>query len=50
MLVYDEDEMTGTKFWIYEKEGFVSGGFCKGKPIRSVSQQAKLDSLKAVSN
>jgi len=50
VLVYDEDEATGTKFWIYDKDGFVSGGCCKGRPIRSVAQQAKLDKSKAAGN
>lgn len=50
VLVYDEDESSGTKFWIYDKEGFVSGGICKGRTIHNASKQAKLDATQAAKN
>ncbi|MGB8352855.1 MAG: hypothetical protein WCD79_03125 [Chthoniobacteraceae bacterium] len=50
VLVYDEDPALGTKFWIYDKEGFVSGGVCKGRTIHNAAKQAKLDSVQAVKN
>jgi hypothetical protein len=50
VLVYDDDPALGTKFWIYDKEGFVSGGVCKGRTIHNASKQAKLDSVQAVKN
>ena len=50
VLVYDEDPALGTKFWIYDKDGFVSGGVCKGKTIHNAAKQAKLDSVQAVKN
>lgn len=50
VLVYDEDATSGTKFWIYDKDGFVSGGVCKGRTIHNAAKQAKLDSVQAAKN
>lgn len=50
VLIYDEDVATGTKFFIYDKDGFVSGGYCGGKLIRSAAQEATLYKTKTAGN